>query len=133
MQITIEKIVYPGRSLGRGEDGIATFTEGGLAGEIVELDIYKKKKTLPIICALEHASDKDRAKLLDIYSRKAITQAGVRQVIDILNRLHTEEHSRDMAQECYIAALEELGEADLSASTRKELKEVTDFLMDREY
>ena len=45
MQITVEKIVYPGRSLGRGEDGIATFTEGGLAGEIVELDIYKKKKS----------------------------------------------------------------------------------------
>ncbi len=105
----------------------------GIWGDETISDIYKKKKTLPIICALEHASDKDRAKLLDIYSRKAITQAGVRQVIDILNRLHTEEHSRDMAQECYIAALEELGEAGLSASTRKELKEVTDFLMDREY
>ena len=45
MQITIEKIVYPGRSLGRGEDGIATFTDGALAGEIVELDVYKKKKS----------------------------------------------------------------------------------------
>lgn len=45
MQITIEKIVYPGRSLGRGEDGIVTFTDGALAGEVVELDVYKKKKS----------------------------------------------------------------------------------------
>jgi 23S rRNA (uracil-5-)-methyltransferase RumA len=44
MQITIEKIVYPGRSLGRGEDGIATFTDGALAGEVVELDVYRNKK-----------------------------------------------------------------------------------------
>jgi 23S rRNA (uracil-5-)-methyltransferase RumA len=45
MQITIEKIVYPGRSLGRGEDGIAVFTDGALAGEVVELDVIKKKKS----------------------------------------------------------------------------------------
>jgi 23S rRNA (uracil-5-)-methyltransferase RumA len=45
MQITIEKIVYPGRSICRGEDGIAIFTDGGLAGEIVELEITKKKRS----------------------------------------------------------------------------------------
>lgn len=45
MTITIEKIVYPGKALGRGEDGIATFTDGALAGEVVEVRITKNKKT----------------------------------------------------------------------------------------
>ena len=45
MKIKIEKIVYPGKALGRGEDGIAVFTEGALAGETIEADITKSKKS----------------------------------------------------------------------------------------
>ncbi|PIZ13020.1 MAG: 23S rRNA (uracil(1939)-C(5))-methyltransferase RlmD [Elusimicrobia bacterium CG_4_10_14_0_8_um_filter_37_32] len=45
MQIKIEKIVYPGKSLGRGADGVATFTEGCLPGEVVEVNIVRDKKT----------------------------------------------------------------------------------------
>ena len=45
MNITIEKVVYPGKALGRGEDGIATFVEGALAGELVEVRVTKNKKT----------------------------------------------------------------------------------------
>lgn len=44
-KIRIEKIVYPGKALGRGEDGIATFVEGALPDEVVEVDILKKKRT----------------------------------------------------------------------------------------
>ena len=105
----------------------------GIWGDEPFSDILKKKKTLPIIYALEHASDRDRSKLLEIYARESINRAGVRQVIDILNRLKAEEYSRRIAQECYTKALAELGKASLSASTLKELTEVTDFLMDREY
>jgi 23S rRNA (uracil-5-)-methyltransferase RumA len=44
-RITIEKIVYPGKALGRGDDGIATFVEGALPGETVEIAVTKSKKT----------------------------------------------------------------------------------------
>ncbi|MFH1367752.1 MAG: 23S rRNA (uracil(1939)-C(5))-methyltransferase RlmD [Elusimicrobiota bacterium] len=45
MIITIEKIVYLGKALGRGEDGIATFVEGALPGEKVDVTVTKAKKT----------------------------------------------------------------------------------------
>lgn len=45
MQIKIEKIVYPGKGLGRGEDGVAVFAEGGLPGETVEVEVTKSKKS----------------------------------------------------------------------------------------
>lgn len=45
MEIVIEKVVYPGNALGRGADGIATFVEGALAGETVEVKVFKNKKT----------------------------------------------------------------------------------------
>ena len=44
-EIKIEKVVYPGKALGRGSDGIATFVEGALAGETAEVEVYKNKKT----------------------------------------------------------------------------------------
>jgi len=105
----------------------------GIWGDETVSDIYRKKKTLPIVYALEQASDQDRVKLLEIYSKKNINQTDIRQVIHILNRLHAEKYSRDMAQECYISALRELGEEGLSRPKFRELVKVTDFLMDRKY
>jgi 23S rRNA (uracil-5-)-methyltransferase RumA len=45
MRIKVEKIVYPGKALGRGEDGIAVFTDNALPGEEVEVTVLKSKKS----------------------------------------------------------------------------------------
>jgi len=105
----------------------------GIWGDEPFSDILKKKKTLPIIYALEHAGDKDRMRLMEIYNGSSISRVKVRQVIDILNRLDAEHYSRNMAQQYYSEALEELGNDGLSSKFRGELITVTDFLMDREY
>lgn len=105
----------------------------GIWGDEPFSDILKKKKTLPIIYALEHAGDKDRMRLMEIYNGRSINRVRVRQVIDILNRLDAERYSRSMAQQYYGEALEELGEDGLSSKVRGKLIAVTDFLMDREY
>ncbi len=44
MQLRIEKIVYPGRSLGRTE-GKIVFTDEGIPGELVEVEVLKDKKS----------------------------------------------------------------------------------------
>ena len=44
MRLTIEKIVYPGRRLGRHE-GKVVFTDRGLPGEVVEAGIYRDRKS----------------------------------------------------------------------------------------
>ena len=43
MQLRIEKLVYPGKALGRIE-GKIVFTEEGLPGELVEIEILKDRK-----------------------------------------------------------------------------------------
>ncbi|MGB9907605.1 MAG: 23S rRNA (uracil(1939)-C(5))-methyltransferase RlmD [Candidatus Saccharicenans sp.] len=43
MELRVEKIVYPGRSLARAE-GKIVFTDQGLPGELVEVEILKDKK-----------------------------------------------------------------------------------------
>jgi 23S rRNA (uracil1939-C5)-methyltransferase len=44
MLIRIDKIVYPGRRMGLA-DGKVVFTDGGIPGETVEVEVYKDKKT----------------------------------------------------------------------------------------
>lgn len=44
MKLTVEKIVYPGRRLGRHE-GKVVFTDRGLPGEVVEADVFRDRKS----------------------------------------------------------------------------------------
>ncbi|HBU69207.1 MAG TPA: 23S rRNA (uracil(1939)-C(5))-methyltransferase RlmD [Elusimicrobia bacterium] len=43
--VKVEKIVYPGKALARGEDGTAVFFDGALPGETAEVKIIKSKKS----------------------------------------------------------------------------------------
>ena len=42
--LSISKIVFPGKGLARGADGVAVFVEGVLPGETADVFIYKNKK-----------------------------------------------------------------------------------------
>ena len=45
MKLIVDKIVYPGRSLATGEDGIVVFSDGALPGEHIDVLVTKNKKT----------------------------------------------------------------------------------------
>ncbi|MGA2090364.1 MAG: 23S rRNA (uracil(1939)-C(5))-methyltransferase RlmD [Endomicrobiales bacterium] len=45
MKLTVNKIVYPGRSLAVGDDGIVVFSDGALPGECIDVTITKNKKS----------------------------------------------------------------------------------------
>lgn len=96
-------------------------------------DIQKKKKTLPVIYALERARGEDGAELLGIYGKETVDPEDVKRVIQILSRLGAEEYARGMAQKYYQEALSELKMANLPPSALEELMGVTAFLMEREY
>ena len=102
MEIIVEKIVYPGRSLGRGEDGIAVFTEGGLPGEKIEVKVIKNKKsfkeaklekilavsekrTAPRCpsfgscggCTFQHTSYDNQLHLKNVYTKELLSPFGI--------------------------------------------------------
>ncbi|MBE3560061.1 MAG: polyprenyl synthetase family protein [Ktedonobacteraceae bacterium] len=65
-------------------------------------DIYRRKKSLPFLHALEHASSEDRQQLQDIYQQeKAITPRQVEQVLTIFARTQTQEYCHSfLAEQC---------------------------------
>src|SRR4029079_2064039 len=49
-------------------------------------DVPRKKKTLPVIYAYEHAAPADRARLVELYSNGSLTQEHTAEIVKILER-----------------------------------------------
>ena len=68
-------------------------------------DIYRRKKSLPVLHALEHASAPDRQFLRQAYSQEIpLTSAQVEEALAIFERTHTKAYCRSyLAEHCRLA------------------------------
>lgn len=96
-------------------------------------DIWEKKKSLPVVYGLGVASGQDREELLGIYRKKAIEKGDVAKVLEILDRLGAHDYTQGMAKRCYGEALAELEATGLPPQAQEKLREMADFLVEREY
>jgi geranylgeranyl diphosphate synthase type I len=74
-------------------------------------DVAHKKKTLPVIYAVEHAGPADRARLLELYGTPDPTPVQLAEIVDLLERLGAREHTRAEARRYRDTALAELDAA----------------------
>jgi geranylgeranyl diphosphate synthase type I len=61
-------------------------------------DVPRKKKTLPVIYAYEHASPADRARLVELYSNGTLAPEHVDEITAILERAGARDYTRDQAR-----------------------------------
>jgi geranylgeranyl diphosphate synthase type I len=68
-------------------------------------DIYRRKKSLPVLHAFEQANAQDRQCLRQVYTQiSPVTQAQVEEVLSIFERTHTKAYCRSfLAEQCQIA------------------------------
>jgi len=62
-------------------------------------DIYRRKKSLPILHALEQATPKDHQRLQEIYQQKSLSPEHVEEVLCIFQRTKTREYCRAFLQD----------------------------------
>jgi geranylgeranyl diphosphate synthase type I len=74
-------------------------------------DVAHKKKTLPVIYAVEHAGPEDRARLLELYAREVPTAEELDEIVAILERVGARDYTRDAARRYRDEALAELDAA----------------------
>ena len=92
------------------DDLKGTFWASRDSGKPVAGDVRKRKKTLPLVWALQHASEPDAARLREIYQpiratdgslppevEVPMTQEQVDEVLEILDRSGAHEHARQEA------------------------------------
>lgn len=74
-------------------------------------DVARRKKTLPVIYAMEHASSDDRARLAELYAEHPPSEVAVAEIIEILERSGAHAFTRDEARRHRDRALAELDAA----------------------
>ncbi len=88
-------------------------------------DVPRRKKTLPVIYAFEHASPDDRKRLAELYASRSLAPAQVQEIVDILERAGAREYTRDQARLHRDRALASLDAAGtLERAPRERLQEI---------
>ncbi len=88
-------------------------------------DVIHKKKTLPVIYAMEHAGPEDRDRLGALYGKTDPSPAEVSEIIELLERLGARDYTRDQAHRYRNEALAELGAAGVvQPAARARLEEI---------
>ena len=88
-------------------------------------DVPRKKKTLPVIYAFEHATPDDRARLGALYANGSLTPEHTAEIVEILERTGAREYTRDQARlhrDRALASLEAAGT--IGREPRERLEEI---------
>jgi geranylgeranyl diphosphate synthase type I len=96
-------------------------------------DIYRCKKSLPILHALEHATPRDRNRLQEIYQHKPLSPEHVEEVLNIFQHTQTRDYCRtflqDQCDQAY-AALASVPDPDSTIANRalQDMQTIVDYI-----
>ncbi|MDY7018659.1 MAG: polyprenyl synthetase family protein, partial [Chloroflexota bacterium] len=102
-------------------------------GKSVEGDIQQRKKTLPVIYALNTSGSKDKAELERLYSQGDIQGENISTVVRVLVQSGAKDYSQNLAEQYYHRALEQLEASGVEKHRQAPLKEMARFLLERDY
>lgn len=95
-------------------------------------DLRSRKKTFPVIYAMQKAQGEESEGLREIYRKEKVTARDVGRVLRIMKTTEARAYSEQMRDQYYRQCLRDLAGAGLSQSPRRELNEVAAFLLGEE-
>jgi geranylgeranyl diphosphate synthase, type I len=124
-----------GMAFQMADDVKGTFWTSSESGKVQSGDVRKRKKTLPVVWALQNASETDRRRLTEIYLNgvratdgrgptpavEPMTDAEVAEVLGILERSGAREHTLAESRRYRDTALELLDELPCRPDGKREL------------
>ena len=126
-----------GRQLGLAfqvrDDMLGIWGDVDRTGKPVAADIHRHKKTLPVVFALERAEADDLERLQRVYGAGEPSAGDVSFVVGLLDSLGAQAYCQDEADRHRTAALAELAGAALNERAAGEMREVADFLLERDF
>jgi len=87
------------------DDLLGVWASTAESGKTVAGDIYRRKKSLPVLHALEHANAHDQQFLRAVYMQEsAVTSEQVQEILAILERNETQVYCRQfLTEQCRLA------------------------------
>jgi geranylgeranyl diphosphate synthase type I len=126
-----------GRGLGLAfqirDDALGIWGDERKTGKPLGSDIRRKKKSLPIVYALERAMGKTKTALLNIYEKEVIDDQDLDAVLGILDNLGAQDYTQRIAHKYFDGALEEIPGLPLVPARARELVEIAGFVVERDF
>lgn len=116
------------------DDMLGIWGDTAKTGKSTANDLYRKKKTLPIIYMLSQASEQRRETLKAYYaSPEPLSDEDIDLVRESLERVDAYRYAQTMADSYQERAFRALGNLGLTNQAHKDLETMTKFLIDRAY
>ncbi len=115
------------------DDVLSIWGDETTTGKSSASDIQTKKKTLPVIYALENARGTDGELLRHIYQKQTLESEDVEEVMRVLNKLNAREYAQAIGRKHFDEALSALARLDIGSDEKAELEAVAGFVLSRTY
>ena len=136
-EATVQAFASFGEGLGRAfqirDDYLGIWGDEATLGKATGNDIRRRKKSYPVVFALERADGAALTDLQRIYCQTELAEDDVQRVLAILDEVGARESSQEITESAANRAMEALNAVEMPAWARKEAEELVDFLARREY
>jgi geranylgeranyl diphosphate synthase type I len=136
-EAVIEGLRYFGNNLGLAfqirDDILGIWGCQEMTGKLAGSDIRDRKKTIPVVYALEKAEGGLRRELADIYQNGTLEDVAEATVLRVLEAVDAGSHSQKMVETYSRKALDTIDRLPLVPSAREEFRELVYFLLERDF
>ncbi len=115
------------------DDMLGIWGDPRRTGKPVGADIAARKKSFPVVDALERAPEAAQRELLELYRAPEIDAAGRARVLDILTEVGSQARAGVLAAEYRGRALAAVAALDLDAAALADLEAIATFLTERDH
>ena len=133
---TVGALAHCGSTLGRAfqikDDVLGIWGDEGATGKSVGNDIRRKKKSFPVVYALETADGATRQLLVDIFNKVSLDDRDVEEVFGVLEELDVAGHAGRVIQQQAELAREQARQVPMSPWAFEEMEGLVEFLVQRE-
>ena len=133
---TARRLDTVGRALGTAfqikDDVLGVWGEAGKTGKPAD-DIRRRKKSLPVVYALNEAPGRGREELSAIYRQSELSEQDVATVIACLDGAGARDYCADVSESYKAQALITLDSLPLNDDAKREIGETAAFLLERDF
>jgi geranylgeranyl diphosphate synthase type I len=115
------------------DDILGIWGDPQVTGKPAASDIQQRKKTLPIVRALEGELRAGGKGLREVYQRETVGEGAVEVALKILEDMEARYYAEAMANDYYQRALAELDATGMENEAQDDLRELAAFLVERTY
>ena len=115
------------------DDVLGVWGEEDSTGKPVGSDIRRKKNSLPVVYAMSMAKSEEKKRLKSIYQKQKLTDCDLKTVLAIMDSVDTREYAQQLALQYAELALESLAGVNLQIEKQRDIQQLVNFLLVRQY